>query len=136
MLGLIVAHAGLGLATTTPRSAAIYGYDRVTLNAHGVPGRDPFAFSCVAIPNARAAAQTEAWRLLHFLAAKAGVEGADVAFHYTRSEIAALIEKEGLRPGSYLLQRVDHVHVSSDGKVVADHLPLDDWLKWSTWNTP
>ncbi len=33
---------------------------------------------------------------------KKAAKAADEAFHYTRSELAALIEKEGLRPGSYL----------------------------------
>jgi hypothetical protein len=34
------------------------------------------------------------------------------------------------------LQRVDHVHVSSGGVQVANHLPLDQWLGWGSWNAP
>lgn len=34
------------------------------------------------------------------------------------------------------LQQVDHVHATSNGKVVADHVPLTDWLKWSSWDRP
>ena len=34
------------------------------------------------------------------------------------------------------LQQVDHVHVTSGGRQVADHLPLSDWLNWSSWSTP
>jgi len=41
------------------------------------------------------------------LAAKAGAGGADEAFHYTRSQVVDLIEKNGLRPGSYLTKRGD-----------------------------
>lgn len=33
-------------------------------------------------------------------------------------------------------QRVDHVHVVSGGVEVANHVPLDQWLGWSTWNRP
>jgi hypothetical protein len=34
------------------------------------------------------------------------------------------------------LQQVDHVHVSSGGAQVANHLPLDQWLLWGSWNAP
>jgi hypothetical protein len=34
------------------------------------------------------------------------------------------------------LQRVPHVHVSSGGIQIADHLPLSVWLRWPSWNTP
>jgi hypothetical protein len=34
------------------------------------------------------------------------------------------------------LQRVPHVHVTSNGRVVASHLPLNEWLTWSSWDTP
>lgn len=34
------------------------------------------------------------------------------------------------------LQQVDHVHISSGGAQIADHLPLDEWLTWSSWNVP
>jgi RHS repeat-associated protein len=34
------------------------------------------------------------------------------------------------------LQQVDHVHVSSGGVQVANHLPLDQWLQWGSWNAP
>jgi hypothetical protein len=34
------------------------------------------------------------------------------------------------------LQQVDHVHVTSNGQVVADHLPLSEWLQWGSWNQP
>jgi hypothetical protein len=34
------------------------------------------------------------------------------------------------------VQQVDHVHVSSGGVQVANHLPLDQWLQWGSWNAP
>jgi len=34
------------------------------------------------------------------------------------------------------VQQVDHVHVSSGGRQVANHLPLDQWLQWGSWNAP
>lgn len=49
----------------------------------------------------RTAARSSTAQTGRFLAAKAR-GGADEAFRYTRSEIAALIEKNGLLPGSYL----------------------------------
>lgn len=41
------------------------------------------------------------------LAAKAAARGADEAFHYTRGRFVEAIEKEGLRPGSYVTSRGD-----------------------------
>lgn len=32
------------------------------------------------------------------------------------------------------LQQGDHVHVTSGGVQVANHLPLDEWLGWRSWN--
>lgn len=56
-------------------------------------------------PHARQAATSVPWsstsRITRFRATKAG-RGAGEAFHYTRSEVAGLIEENGLLPGSYL----------------------------------
>jgi hypothetical protein len=55
-------------------------------------------------------------------------------------------------PNSRLAQRVDHVIVRKGGKVIGRdgkpimgsiednasnaHIPLEEWLRWSKWNTP
>jgi hypothetical protein len=41
------------------------------------------------------------------VAAKSAARGTDEGFHYTRGRFAAAIEKEGLRPGSYVTSRGD-----------------------------
>lgn len=86
-------------ATTTLLPTAICNYDRATPSGRRTLVTDP----CMSLSIGAAIATNGLRRFERdgfagFIAAKAG----DEAFHYTRSELAALIEKEGLRPGSYL----------------------------------
>jgi hypothetical protein len=58
---------------------------------------------------------------------------------------------EGISGSSWPSQQVDHVVVRSNGRILGPdgkpiagslaenpqaHIPLSDWLKWSSWNTP
>lgn len=59
---------------------------------------------------------------------------------------------QGNPNNSQIYQQVDHVVINSGGKVIgrdgkpisgsiadngrAAHIPLDEWLKWRTWNKP
>jgi len=101
--------AGFGDALTFGKTRCLRDVlgiaDRVDMSS---PTYTAGAITAIVVP-IPAAAALEAFRAARVSreAAAAAKAGEDVAFHYTRSEVAGLIEKNGLRPGSYLTKSGD-----------------------------
>jgi hypothetical protein len=83
-------------------SATTYSYD-----SPSAPTTPRINVRIVA-PTTEGASADGSWRSTVAKSPRFAAEaGEDVAFHYTRSEVAGLIEKNGLRPGSYVTQSGD-----------------------------